>query len=137
MSITELPNDGGQEERIRGVGNIVGLVRFQPRIRGPRGVAVAAQQVIVAVFARSLRRTVGRQGVAAAHVGHLIAGRIKRATRPLDVRQVHQVPRVGDIENGSAVGLALAVQPVDRRAGMMSHIGDEAVALADDERLVS
>ena len=98
-------------------------------------IAVGAQQVDrVAVAPRQAR------AVAQAH--HLGAAVLGQPLRARQVVQVFGLRRIGDVEDRGAVELRLPVHRVDRLgnrggAAVMADIGDPAVALAMDQRLVS
>src|SRR5581483_5369192 len=75
---------------------------------------------------------------------YLVAGRGETASagrairrRVRDVRQINWVLRIGYIEKRRSVHLVGEIQPVDRAARMMGHVGNVTVALMHDDWLVS
>src|SRR2546423_15254463 len=66
-------------------------------------------------------------------------GSASRLVFPRLARNVGEIARalgIGHIENGSAVGLLRVAQRIARMAAVMPDVGDPAIALPMDERLV-
>ena len=82
-----------------------------------------------------------RQLAAVAHPHHLRAARLVGARCAGQVAQIFGVGGIGDVDDRRAVGLGLAGHGIDRvgnlvGAAVMADIGDPAVALMMDRRLV-
>src|SRR5260370_27113971 len=116
----ELADDGGEERRLRRVGDVPDLVRR---------VAVLAQQIDLAPVAP------GQPG-AVAHLHHLRAARLILPGLAGNVGEIARALRIGHIEDGSAVGLLPAAERIARPAAVMADIRDPAIALPMDERLI-
>ena len=81
------------------------------------------------------------QRLAVANPNHLRAARFIGARLPGDVAKIFGLRRIGDVDDRCAVRFGLAGQRVERRghrvgAAMVSDIGDPAVALMVDGRLI-
>ena len=81
------------------------------------------------------------QRLAVADAHHLRAAGFVLAFLPRDMPQIFRLRRIGDIDDGGAVGLGLAGLRIDRcgnvvGAAVMADIGDPAIALVMDGRLV-
>ena len=113
------------ELRILRIGDVPDLVRLA---------AERAQQI------DRVRVALGqRAAVARAH--HLAAARLAEAFHAGEMLEVFRLCRVGDVDDRGAVEFRLARHRVVRlghrlRAAVMPHIGDVAVALAVDHRLI-
>ena len=82
-----------------------------------------------------------RQRLAVADARHLRAAVLVVALLARDVREVFRLRRIGDVDDRGAVELGLAGQRIDRlrhlrRAAVVADIGDVAVALLVDGRLI-
>ena len=113
------------QRRVGRVGDVPDLVRLA---------AERAQHV-------GLVRIALRQARAVADAHHLRAALLVIPFEAGNVLQVFRIGRIGDVEDRGAVELRLAGQLVDRlrhvgRAAVVADIGDVAVALLVDGRLV-
>ena len=113
------------QHRLGGIGDVPDLVRLA---------AEAAQHVDGGLVALG-------KDAAVAHPHHLRAAVLVLARRAGDVTQVFRRGRVGDVDDRGAVGLGLAGHRIERRrdvvgAAVMADIGDPALALLVDGRLV-
>ena len=113
------------DRRVGGIGHVPDLVRLA---------AEHAQHV-------GLGRIALRQRAPVADAHHLRAAFLVVSFQAGQVLQVFRIGRIGDVEDRGAVELGLAGHPVDRlrhvgRAAMVADIGDVAVALPVDGRLV-
>jgi hypothetical protein len=77
--------------------------------------------------------------VAGAH--HLRAALLAQPFLGRNMRKISRLLRIGDVDDGRAVELGLPAQGIERlghgfRAAMMPDIGDVAIALLVDDRLI-
>ena len=119
------PAEPGDQNRIGGVRDIPDFMRLA---------AKAAQHVDRVAVALGQR-------LAVADAHHLRAAGLVLAFLPRDMPQIFRLRGIGDIDDGGAVGLGLAGLRIDRSrnvvgAAVMADIGDPAIALMMDGRLV-
>ncbi len=120
--------EAGDAREERGLGRIGHVPDFV------RAVAEGAQQIEFALVGFGQR-------AAGADAHHLRAAGFVFAGLAGNVMQIFRLRRVGDVEDRGAVVLGLAGQRIDRlahvgRAAMVADIGDVALALMEDRRLI-
>ena len=122
MSPVEIFDNRREERRLRRIGDVVDLVSLA---------SARTKQVPLASHA-------ARQRVSAADADHLSAARFVGSGRARDVRQVLGSSEIGHIDDRRAARLRLAGQRVHRavRRRMVTDVCDEALVLADDDRLI-
>src|SRR5208282_1396101 len=97
---------------------------------------MSTQHVIVPALAISFLSRIRGQCVAAAYVDHLRASCVDRARRAGNVEEIDWLSGVRHVEDRGSARFDQTIQPVDTCGGMVSHVGDVAVALADDKGLI-
>ena len=125
LCVSFKPADAGDQHRIGGIGDVPDLMRLA---------AERAQHVDRVGIALG-------QGLAVADPHHLRAAGFIFSFLPGNVAQIFRMRGIGDVDDRGAVRLGLAGQRIDRRgnvvgAAVMADIGDPAVALMMDGRLI-
>ena len=118
-----LPEAAHHDGHALGSGRLGDVPYFVP------AVAERAQEVHLApVGAREL--------AAIAHAYHLGAAGLTLSRLSRNVHQILRPLRIGDIENRSAVALLFSRQGIELTASMVADVGDPAISLFVDDRLV-
>ena len=125
VRVLQIPARLGDQHRLRRIGDVPDLVA---------GAAERAQQIDRVAVAL-------RQGAAVADARHLRAAGLEIPLLARDVEQVFRLRRIGDVDDRGAVELGLSGERIERlrhlrRAAVMADIGDVAVALLMNGRLI-
>ena len=119
------PVQPGDQDRVGRIGDVPDLMRLA---------AEGAQHVDGGAIGAG-------QGAAVAHPHHLRAACLVGARGARQMAQILRIGGIGDVDDRRAVGLGLSGHRIDRcrnvvGAAVMADIGDPAVALAVDRRLI-
>ena len=112
-----------QRDQVAGFGRVAHVPDFMARG------AVGAQQIGLVGIAL-------RQRLAVADAHHLRAAGFALTGFADDVGQVFGFFRIGDVDDRSAVVFRVAGDRIDVFAAVVADIGDPAITLLDDQRLV-